>query len=492
VPAIRNLDFQITLPNNRRWLGFLIAGYAFFAAFIIGMLAAEKSIKAIAFLVTLPLMINFIKRPVNALIFCCPLLILIPPWYTMKDFGIPIVQLDVFRAASLFFTIVLFTGICTRRYVNLSMDRMGFVFLLLSVYSFISCIGFWDEVIMRTVYNLLYVPLLFYFCVKLIPLNRQHINIMEIMFITAGVVLAFVMLYESLILKEPLFVSPDLVQYPWLENEFNVFRAGGMTGSAPQAGLILGIIFFLACGRYVKSRGTLKIPYLTACTVILLAIFITYTRATWFAVLGGSLLYSYFTNRRKFILYLIVLLIAGAAVFLVPPDISDDLLAKGITRPGTLISRFAFWQEAFDIYTSSLKNMIFGIGYLGSREIDITRSLLLEEVGTHCYYLTILLETGIIGLFLFLLIIFISIRTMRRNLVSATSTRGKKSYVLLFSAVSTLFIANLVGEYAKSQNEAIIFMMLLSLLVNHPHLYLKQPSEKPDEGNEFDLYAIST
>lgn len=475
--AIEEPDLNIPHRNDLQWTGLLITGSAFFIALFIGMLASGNSTRAIALLVAIPLVASFIRRPVFALIFCCPLAILVPPWYTLMDFGIPIVQLDVFRTASLFLTVVLFTGICTRRYVNLSIDRIGFVVILLSLYSFISCIGFWDEEIMRSVYNLLYVPLLFYFTVKFFPLERKHLDLIEKLFISAAIVLSLTMIYESFMLNKPLFVSPDVPAYQWVENEYNVFRAGGMTGSAPQAGLLLGIIIFLSYGRLVKSRCTSKLIYLTACLIILTAILLTYTRAAWFAVLVGSLMYMYFTGRPRFFLYLAVLLTVAIVLFFMPLDFSDDFMQKGITRPGTLFSRFAFWKEALDIYTSSLKNMIFGIGFLGSRQIEIVGSPLLVEVGTHCYYLTLLLETGVIGLFLYLLLGYIMMRTMRRNLASAASDKEAKKYVLFFCSISTMFIVNLVGDYTKSQNELIIFMILLSLLVNHPHLILGRPPE---------------
>ena len=457
----------------------LLTAGAFVFAVYLGKTLSENIPEALV-LLFLPIFLWLaVKQPEYGLLASASLLILIPPWFTLINFGIPIVQLDPLRILAIFFLSIMFARVCMRKIKGLVFSPLDTLLIVLTIYSIISCIGFWTEETMRGVLERLIIPLLFFFGVKILPIERKHVNIMEVTLVLAGLSLAVVMLVEYFFLQEPLFIKPALTAYQWVANEYSLFRAGGMTGGAPESGLILVMVVFMAYGLYISASGLKKIVYLLFITAITTAIIITFTRAVWLGLFVGISIYFMLCDKhKKYFIFFGLLGLAGL-FWICDLDYSGEIIQKGVIRLNTMGSRFVFWQEIMSIYTSSLKTVIFGIGYTGSRTFDVVGSALLVGVGSHCYYLTMLLETGLIGLTIYLTIAFLIFTTARRNILSAdirdTSTR---KYALLLSSVSALYSANLFGEYSKGKHSAILWMVLLSLLVNRADLFITRKNKK--------------
>ncbi len=199
------------------------------------------------------------------------------------------------------------------------------------------------------------------------------------------------LIYESYYrISNPVFFV-DFAEKGRDELEFYYFKINSIMyqDSNFVAIFILSLFFFLL---YVKQYTSKK--YYKSFVIMFLLIFAALSRASIFSLILFLILYqfrAFFYKYRKTVFILSISLIT----FLIP------ILMEYRTIDDSFSTKFGIFKRTLEYFlnTSSL-NQLFGVGFGNAFEV--------LEIGAHNFFVTYLVESGIIGL-LFILIIWVYI-----------------------------------------------------------------------------------
>jgi O-antigen ligase len=104
------------------------------------------------------------------------------------------------------------------------------------------------------------------------------------------------------------------------------------------------------------------------------------------------------------------IVLATAAILVLPSVSGSNLYQKGVNRAGTLQTRQGYWQLAFPLVGDSSEHLLFGRGFNallagqsgGKVDSGVMSAPQLSISGTHNQYVKTLVENGIGGLALML------------------------------------------------------------------------------------------
>lgn len=213
------------------------------------------------------------------------------------------------------------------------------------------------------------------------------------------------------------------------------------------------------------SRGEKVINLLLIGLSMILAL-MSFARASLLGILIFIISFSYFYNRKLFALSVVVSLITATVVMSSPLLLELLRLAED---PLTL--RDKLWDIAIDAWK---ENKIFGLGYgtttlvTASRFVMYQKGFWSHQLGSrfHNIYIEVLCETGLIGLGLFLLILF---SLARETVYSIQSSVGKER--ILGVCYLSLFFAVMIYSFFESftlsagNTSSIVFWLLAGLAV---------------------------
>ncbi len=278
-------------------------------------------------------------------------------------------------------------------------------------------------------------------------------------------------------------LSLETWQYPLKP----IWRA---TGPFPQAnflGLFLGPIVILAVGKLIESIRSKKLLIISYWLLVIIAsiIAIIFAKSEG-AILGifASLIFFLFLvfSSKQRLIFFIFLFVIGCWLLIASPW--RNYLWEKITLSdlsGQL--RLNIWQATFQL----LKDRpIFGVGLRGYQKLIPqyqkpfslpTGEIISEE--THPYphnlFLAIWTELGLLGLFVFLIIIFHFFRSgfqkLFRNLKleirnSELVKSEKISIVAILSAMGVILIHGLVDTPYFKNDLSILFWLIIGLMIN--------------------------
>jgi len=171
------------------------------------------------------------------------------------------------------------------------------------------------------------------------------------------------------------------------------------------AAFILGLIY------YEKNKKR-KLFFIITALFCLHPIFFTYSRGVYVAAIFVLIFFGVLKD-RKILLVLFILIISWNT--LLPPSVVDRI-SMTETKSGKIEhsagGRLEMWGLAFDLFT---ENPIIGAGFQGfSRTFGgrITKGgLLAKNQDVHNFYMRTLCEQGIIGILIFLFILFRAFRS---------------------------------------------------------------------------------
>lgn len=232
--------------------------------------------------------------------------------------------------------------------------------------------------------------------------------------ITVGAVLgSLTVLYEYVYAHHALFT--DATTYYWNAAESKIFRPGGVYTSPPGASLMLAMAAPAILALAMTTTGPQRRFVIGAFAIVVAGIAVTFTRGGYIALLaacvGFFLLAFSGSARRRFIF--VAVAAAVAIIVLIPTWSSTTWFQEGVARAGTFTARQSYWDLAFPVIGESMPSIIFGHGFnslllarpeLGGHAISgsVIASPVLIDRGPHNQYILTLLETGALGLLLFL------------------------------------------------------------------------------------------
>ncbi len=230
---------------------------------------------------------------------------------------------------------------------------------------------------------------------------------------------------------------------------------------------LLGIMlaFAIPIGAYLNNtfeNKWLKILNLFLIPIIVYAIFLTGTRtATLISIVG--VLYWLYSQRKapmkiKVSVFLAILLSVTALITIAPKASLDRAFSSGESiSSGTLNYRTVIWGASLESWKES---PIVGTG-LGSLKFALGKKHV-NYSGAHNVYVEILTETGIVGLIIYIILLFSIL-----NLILHTPSSEK---VYLFS----LFFMIIVSQMAQHSHYQKETWFVLTMLAIHAYSMQKQ------------------
>jgi len=291
-------------------------------------------------------------------------------------------------------------------------------------------------------------PLQFYLWSRL-TLTEQLLPKLQWVLLLATGVAALTVLYEAA-RHTVVFVDPQ--RYQWAGNTADVFRAGGVFGGSPPAGIALAVMILASIGL-LRSPGRRRLVA-AVLGVMFFAMVLTYARSALVAIAGGAILAALLLPYRhwgRVALVVWALAIPGYFLSTSPGTISSldrsKLVNSGLLRTTSNNFRLSFYGLAFPLADDTTQHLLFGRGFEafeahGNFDVNMADApLLIQRGGPHDDYLRAVLEQGMIGL-IFLLVwlggsVLIGIRTCLslpkgsdQRLLIAGLTAGVAGYML--------------------------------------------------------------
>jgi putative inorganic carbon (hco3(-)) transporter len=257
-------------------------------------------------------------------------------------------------------------------------------------------------------------------------------------------------------------------------------RDAGPLGGAGENGLAAfeaTCILFLTAMLGMKLKRTLKWAILGLIFTGVYCLLFTFSRGGYVAVLGG-LLFLGAVNQRKLLILVAVLIVSWQALLPVSVQQRITMTYDKSDGDGTLDAsaqtRVDLWADAEALIAAS---PVFGTGfqtysYMGRME---------DYRDTHNYYLKIMVETGAVGLLMFLYVLW-RMFALGYQLYRQSEDPFLASLGLGFSALMVgMFLANLFGDrWSFFQVDGWMWMLLGAVV--RGLILTEQPQVSTDEA----------
>ncbi|WP_198543835.1 O-antigen ligase family protein [Petroclostridium xylanilyticum] len=233
-------------------------------------------------------------------------------------------------------------------------------------------------------------------------------------------------------------------------------------------GIYMMIVIFVTLALFESSKNFLvKICYLSSIILFIVIIIYSYSMAA-IGVFIISLFLFIMSNKkyRKYIIFLLPITIIYIYILLQNSNLFlyiNKIFSRDISST-TLGSRFIIWYKFFQYYPDSLLQLFFGVGFMGFRYFLYPTT---GGWGAHNNFLTVLGETGIIGLISFIILLIKIYMYILKNYKKSTIPLLKKyNYCLIFAYTGILITLitqetfSVVSSFASFLG---FFMFLLGL-----------------------------
>lgn len=249
------------------------------------------------------------------------------------------------------------------------------------------------------------------------------------------------------------------------------------------------LVPFFTLELIIKNQNKkLFLLKLLALSLILVALFLSYSRAAWISVLVALLFYIFIKLKMKFYHFISVIVIfAGVLIFNFNSfyaPLKENSLKYGenfsthivsitnLQNDASNMERINRWVCAVRMFEE--KPVLgfgpgtyqFNYGKYQTNEFTTRISTHMGDKGNaHSEYLTYLSETGIVGFLVFLSLILYSIYLAIKLLYSGLDKHTK---AIVFSSVLgliTFYIHGLFNSFSDSQKMAILFISSIAILV---------------------------
>ena len=204
------------------------------------------------------------------------------------------------------------------------------------------------------------------------------------------------------------FPHPAADQFIWLGTVI-LRRAQGVFYESSNFGNFCGFFLVVTSAALLARKEQLlhirRSVLILSVTILSLAVLVAFSRSTWASVLVALLVFAMITGKAKVQRSAVFLMVLAVPLFLVwklSPELWSYLLNARLGKlseifasPNLVTSgRFDTWSRVISIINDNPQYLAFGIGY---KTLDFTR-LFHGEIIVDNGYLSLLLETGFVGL----------------------------------------------------------------------------------------------
>ncbi len=225
----------------------------------------------------------------------------------------------------------------------------------------------------------------------------------------------------------------------------------------------LVMIFLLAMTFLLRSKKIQeRLLLLFSVTVIFLCILFTWSRGAWIALIISALIYFLFYS-KKTVRFLILLLCAVPFLpMLLPSNVWSRFSSIGNMADSSTMYRMYTWKGTFQ----AIKNYFFGgIGYGGEAYENVYPGFAFAGMEgaehAHSLYLQIWISLGIVGLIVFLAVIFFF---MQQCLESIHKSSDPESSMMIYAVFCSVVAALIMGVFDYIWYNYRIFFLFWFLL----------------------------
>ncbi len=259
-----------------------------------------------------------------------------------------------------------------------------------------------------------------------------------------------------------------------------LFRTFSIFGSAPTCGTFFSIIIPLAFYRLLMLRGLKIVVGLVVIGVLLLALVLTFARSAFVTIPISIIIMACFLPSRKLKVSLFSCIVAiGCIAWLIAVvgniPIFDRFFNSDIS---TLNGRTYLWQAVLQHFDAT---QLLGNGFQASTILLTNlrvgyRGLIATD--TQNLYISVLFDSGIIGLGLLLLLFATLFINIIRGIRTTTGHRR-----MLFATALAVFLSIVIQSFASSDiwiSSVGIYFWLIMVLPFVQHWFPQQPSTMVD------------
>ena len=360
-------------------------------------------------------------------------------WAVTTVFLTPFVPTMIALALVLFTSFALLLNKASKRQaflINSSLNKPLLFFALLYILSTIVSMGRGGSVQITAI--ILAFTLFALVLISAIT-TRKQLDYLFFFFLLAGVLIAFLGLVQYLF-------GDLLVESSWVDDEmFDISRRVYATFENPNilgAYFLLVIPFALAAFFAAKER-MLKLCALFALAVMGLVLGLTFSRGAYLGIVFAFAVFFVLLDRRMIFLGIFALVVA---YFVLPDAMLERFLSIGNMADTSTSYRVSIWLGTIDIIRDHL---ILGIGP-GLSTWQLIYPLYAHAAAvahhSHMLFLQVLTELGLVGFFLFLLVIYHFYKNSFIAFIRATQTT--KYWAMASMAAMTAFIVMGFTDYA--------------------------------------------
>lgn len=236
------------------------------------------------------------------------------------------------------------------------------------------------------------------------------------------------------------------------------------------------LIPFCCALFFATKKVEAKLSYLMLAAVLGLSLAFTFSRSGWVGLFVGLLVFSLLKDKRILILILIALL-AGAT--LLPDAFLQRVSTIGNPLDSSNVYRLTVWQESIGI----IKDFpLTGVGLGHQSFMRIYPRYMLDRgkapFHTHNSYLQVLVETGIIGLLVFLWLLASYFKIGLKAIASCRDQQLKYLIMASLSATAGILILGLGDVIIYLPKITMLFWLNIALIF----LILKLDEDAPVTG----------
>lgn len=303
--------------------------------------------------------------------------------------------------------------------------------------------------------------------------TKKDIYLLSFVFIIAATLVSFHGIYQ--------FLTDVAMESGWIDMSQNSYINVRVFSTFENPNLLaeyllITIPISIAFIFYSKSNWK-KLFFVITTGIMLLTIGLTYSRGGWLGLVIAIITFLLLIS-VKTLLLLIPFGIIG--ILYLPASILQRLGTIGKLQDSSNFYRYNLWNMSLNIVKDFWISGI-GIGYLPFMKISPFYLGSISPYHTHNTFLQVAIETGIIGLMIFIGLIFTLIKTSI-TVVLQTKSRFIKIFTASYvSALLGLFIHGLVEHILYNPKIIITFWFIIGMIIS---LYIINKEDSREGNNE--------
>lgn len=252
--------------------------------------------------------------------------------------------------------------------------------------------------------------------------------------------LSYLSISASLFVVVGLFqyiIYPDLRNLTYQGWDEHLYRLFSTFFDPNFSGAFLVMILFLFVYKIQETRSTRRAAYSFISLATLIAIFLTYSRSSYIALIISAIFYLFYLGKKKLIFLFLLIFILG--IFIIPHNLKSE--GVDLFRTASIFAREDSYKTALEIFK---KKPLFGVGFNSFRYAQNEYGFLNDRkwqttnagAGVPNSYLLLLATTGIMGFILYFNFWRVLIKQLFRQ-------KDKQLKALILAVLTALFVQSL-------------------------------------------------